>query len=116
MAKRGVQGVSAYHQLGHHSVSMVLEAGLQAFAGAILSPVNYSPTETTEACERFRRERSAFDIIFDPQLYVPTTNRGELQSWPHMPTDIDTHDPTSARWWESVVDRVIETARMFAPD
>jgi len=107
--------MSAYHQLGHHSESMVLEQSLQAFSGVILSPVNYSPAETPGQCERFRHERPHFDVVFDPQLYVPQTGRGKLQEWTHMPTDLDTHDPSSVRWWAGVVDRVIDATQPFRP-
>lgn len=108
--------MSSYHQLGHHSESMALEPTLNAFTGVILSPVNYAPAETVTQCERFRGERRDFDIVFDPQLYVPQTSRGQLQEWPHMPTDLDTHDPSSLRWWTGVVDAVIGAAGPFAPD
>lgn len=108
--------MSAYHQMGHDSESMVVEPRLGAFAGAILSPVNYSLEQTIAQCTRFRTERDNFDIIFDPQLYVPTTNRGKLQSWPHKPSDIDTADLASIVWWRRVAQNIVETCNEFRPD
>lgn len=108
--------MSAYHQMGHDSESMVLEPGLIAFAGAILSPVNYTWEQTIAQCTRFRTERSNFDIIFDPQLYAPTANRGKLQDWPHKPNDMDTADMSSIAWWRGVTQRVIDACDGFKPD
>jgi hypothetical protein len=108
--------MSAYHQMGHDSESMVLEQELNRFAGAILSPVNCAPDRMVEQCRRIRGELGKFDIIFDPQLYEPQSGRGKLPKWPYLPKDIDTADQSSMRWWQSIVDQVILAAEAFKPD
>lgn len=108
--------MSAYHQMGHDSESMVVEPGLAAFAGAILSPVNYTLEQTIAQCTRFRAERDNFDIIFDPQLYVPMANRGKLQAWPHKPNDMDTADLSSVAWWKGATRRIVDACSEFRPD
>jgi len=54
---------------------MIVEPQLNQFSGAILSPVNYSLNDTISQCARFRSAKPEIDIIFDPQLYVPSANR-----------------------------------------
>lgn len=108
--------MSAYHQMGHDSESMVLEPELIRFAGAILSPVNYAPAKMIEQCARFRDQRSSFDIIFDPQLYEPQSSRGRLPKWPYLPTDMDTADQSSLRWWQGIVDQMLLATEAFKPD
>lgn len=107
--------MSAYHQIGHDSESMVVETELNHFAGAILSPVNYSLDETIAQCVRFRQANRSIDIIFDPQLYVPSANRGQLQHWPHKPNDIDTADQSSLDWWKGTTTKIIDVCQSFKP-
>lgn len=109
--------MSAYHQLGHQSESMVLEPELHLFAGAILSPVNYSPSKTVEICKRFRNQRGdAFDILFDPQLFTLKAKHKGLAGWPHVPKDFETNDHTSLTWWTDVVKDIVATAAAFTPN
>lgn len=108
--------MSAYHQMGDKSESMALEPELAGFAGAILSPVNYAPAKMVEQCARFRAQLSKFDIIFDPQLYEPKTNRGKLPEWPYLPRDFDTADQSSLIWWQNIVDQMVLTVDVFKPD
>ena len=107
--------MSALHQLGHHSQSMVTESTLRQFGGVILSPVNYSPEETIAQCNTFRDHENLREIYFDPQLYVPLADRGKLQNWPHLPFDFDTQVSSSISWWESILDRMVAIAESFAP-
>ena len=108
--------MGAYHQLGHHSESMVLEPALGAFRGVILSPVNYGPDETREQCARFRRERPTLDLIFDPQLYVPSSNRGRLREWRHMPGDFGTADLSDVEWWRGALEEIAVACAPFGPN
>jgi len=108
--------MGAYHQLGHQATNLVLEPHLNNFAGVILSPVNFAPEKTRADCAEFRRANAACDIIFDPQMYVPSATRGELSSWRHMPGDIDTADQSSAAWWGNVTQAVIDVASDFSPN
>ena len=101
--------MSAFHQLGHHSESMVLEDGLRAYAGAILSPVNYTHDETVAQCARFREAAPDLDIWFDPQLYVPRTDRQKLREWGLAGDGFETADLTSAQWWQRLAGRRSKT-------
>lgn len=108
--------MGAYHQLGHHSESMVLEQYLAAYRGVILSPVNYGPDETAQQCARFRRDNQALDLVFDPQLYVPSSARGHLPEWRYMPGDFETADLSSVEWWRGVLEGVVAACIPFNPD
>lgn len=108
--------MSAYHQLGHHSINLVYEPGLAAYKGAILSPINYSPTETKDNCAKIRKKCEGMDIIFDPQLYVPMQARGLLPSWDYMPDDVDTEDLTTETAWLGIIDEILTAVEGFAPD
>lgn len=107
--------MSTYHQIGHDSESMIVEPQLSQFSGAILSPVNYSFNETIAQCVRFRSAKPDIDIIFDPQLYVPSANRGVLQHWPHKPNDIDTADQSSLEWWKATTIKIVNVCQSFNP-
>jgi hypothetical protein len=108
--------MSAYHQIGNHSESMILEKELSKFAGAILSPVNYAPDKTIEQCARFRKEKVQFDIVFDPQLYVPESRKGQLPAWGYFPKDFATADQSSISWWKSMVENLVAHTAPFQPD
>ncbi|MBI5636709.1 MAG: hypothetical protein HZA03_01930 [Nitrospinae bacterium] len=107
--------MSTYHQMGHNSEGMIVEPQLGQFAGAILSPVNYSLDNTVAQCARFRDVKADIDIIFDPQLYVPSADRGKLQYWPHKPNDIDTADQSSLEWWRVAIAKIIDVCKFFKP-
>lgn len=107
--------MSAYHQMGHDSESMILEPELNRFKGVILSPVNYNPGSTIDQCKRFRKERGDLDIVFDPQLYFPVSEQGKLPKWSYFPKDLDTREP-SVSAWQKIVDQVLSAAVDFSPD
>lgn len=101
----------AYHQMGHDSENLLLEAGLEAFRGMIASPVNYSESDMNLqiAGVRAAAGRNDFDVVFDPQLYYPRTERGYLRDWPYFPTDVDTGDRNSDAWWEPLANSLAST-------
>jgi hypothetical protein len=99
--------MTALHQMGHDSENLLRDQGLSAFHGAILSPVNYQLDKTLaqiKAC----REMAEFRVIFDPQLYVPNSERGQLTTWSYFPTDVDSADSTSEIWWDGVTAKLAE--------
>ncbi|MEK7315389.1 MAG: hypothetical protein AAB011_04360 [Candidatus Eisenbacteria bacterium] len=99
--------MAVYHQMGHDSENLLHHEHLDRFRGAILSPLNYRPDDVRDqAIEASRRE--GFELIFDPQLYYPSTERGCLRQWPYFPADIDTADPSADGWWTSLVDNIVE--------
>ena len=93
----------AYQQMGHHSENLLFDPDLSGFAGAVLSPVNYDESATQAQIDKCRQERPEFDVIFDPQLYYPNTERGVLDQWAYFPSDVETADLSSAEWWEDLV-------------
>lgn len=85
----------AYHQMGHHTENLVGE--VDGYAGVILSPVNSDPSAATETSQSSSQKQ--LDVVFDPQLYFPKSERGQLRKWSYFPTDFDTTDFTSESWW-----------------
>jgi hypothetical protein len=104
--------VPAYHQMGHDSENLLGETGLGAFGGMIVSPVNYSEERVAAQIAAIRGEDRGenFDVVFDPQLYSPRTERGRLREWSYFPSDVDTADRSADDWWNSLVDRMTPTA------
>lgn len=92
--------MGSFHQLGHHSVNLVADPSLAAYSGAILSPVNYAEDESK--LQVSKHQSTSFECILDPQIYVPTSNRGHLPAWTHFPSDVDTADLTSLAWWQNI--------------
>lgn len=102
-----------YQQMGHHSENLLFEPNLIGFAGAVLSPVNYDESATVDQVTRCRAELGDFDLILDPQLYYPNTERGVLADWSYFPEDVDTADLSSDGWWESTnIDLVTAVERL----
>ena len=103
--------MSTYHQMGNDTKNLIGE--LPGYAGAIASPVNDNITELMMQIDDYQTH--GFDIIFDPQLYFPRSQRGHLQEWKYFPSDVDTADISSLQWWTSVCDRLVETVGPFRP-
>jgi hypothetical protein len=108
--------VAAYHQMGHDSENLLLEPNLKQFGGAIVSPVNYTPAKVTEQVNMLREKAPHFDVLFDSQLYVPSSQRGKLTMWPYYPKDADTGDTGSLDWWKDVMKPLIESCGLIAPN
>ena len=107
--------MAAYHQLGHNSEILIFEPELSGFQGAILSPVNYDPSKTAAQVARIRKERGdAFDVVLDPQLYAPKSDRGQLSKWAHFADEVDTIDLTSIAWWKKVNGKLRTQAEQLA--
>jgi hypothetical protein len=104
----------AYHQMGHDSENLLREDGLSQFKGAILSPVNYDIGKITAQIE-WSRGRNGFETIFDPQLYVPNSERGRLREWPYIPADVDTADLADDAWWTRVLNALVEVCAEIGP-
>jgi hypothetical protein len=107
--------MSAYLQMGHDSENLVGVGGLEGFAGLVLSPVNRSEGDLMEHVREFR-EKGQFDIILDPQLYCPQSERGQLLNHRYFPQDLDTADPTSENWWRELVKKLVAEAEELAVD
>ncbi len=94
--------MSSYFQMGHNTENLVGETDLDEFNGIILSPLNREPIELEENISEFR-QKGSYNIILDPQLYFPLSERGKLQQQPYFPSDFDTADHFSISWWEGVL-------------
>src|SRR4051812_34979492 len=101
--------MGAYQQMGHQSQNLLTDVDLASYSGIVASPVNYGESELTThiATARFRR---GFDVVFDPQLYVPSTDRGQLKTWKYFPADVDTADVASDAWWLKMVTEIVAAA------
>jgi len=100
----------AYHQIGHHSENLLFEAPLSTYAGAVLSPVNYTQLEVVQTIEKIKGTRPDFEFIFDPQLYYPKSAREILRNWSYFPNDVDTIDLANSDWWNQLASNVAQTA------
>jgi hypothetical protein len=99
------------HQMGHHSENLLFVPELAGYAGAILSPTNNTPAEMMRRITDRRNELPAgFQLLFDPQLYYPSTERGVLDSWSYFPSDVDTADLSSHGWWQGIIERLCDDA------
>lgn len=90
--------MAAYLQMGDNTENLVGARDLDEFQGIVLSPVNRRSIELQQDVVTFRR-KGDFDIVIDPQLYVPGSERGCLSDQSYFPKDIDTADPASDQWW-----------------
>jgi hypothetical protein len=97
--------MAAYLQMGSDTENLVGETDLAEFHGIVLSPVNRHSPELAQDIASFRNKGN-FHIVFDPQLYVPNSNRGCLPQQTYFPSDLDTADLSSEGWWASLVTKL----------
>lgn len=100
--------------MGHDSENLLWTDGLDQYRGAILSPVNYGQDKTA-AQVGWARDRGGFETIFDPQLYVPNSERGCLREWTYFPDDVDTADLASDTWWERLLNTLVDVCTTMRP-
>ncbi len=105
--------MAAYFQMGHHAENLVGEKDLAEYKGIVLSPVNRDPT-TLESDILGFRDSGKYDIVLDPQLYFPDSERGCLPEQPYFPHDLDSADISSETWWSDVVGKVSEFAKKLS--
>lgn len=101
--------MTAYFQMGHHSENLIGETDLGNYRGIVLSPINRLPSELSGDVSRFC-SLDDYDIVFDPQLYYPNSERGKLHDHPYFPSDFDTVDLSSLPWWDRLVGELAEHA------
>jgi hypothetical protein len=107
--------MSAYHQMGHGSENLLWTEQLAQYSGATLSPVNYDQGKVAAQIE-WASEQNDFETIFDPQLYVPNSERGCLREWPYFPNDVDTADLTSDAWWNGILSSLVDVCATIRPN
>lgn len=105
--------MTVFQQMGHHAENLLDEETLCDYAGAVLSPVNYTEPETIAQISRLQVPGN-FDFVFDPQFYFPETNRGVLREWSYFPADVDTADQSSVPWWKQRVTDIVDTAKRLS--
>lgn len=101
--------------MGHDTENLVGERDLEEYSGIILSPVNREPENLALYINRFR-ELGEFDIVFDPQLYVPKSKQGYLNKYDYYPKDLETSDVSSLSWWNGVLDALAEYLKIIEVD
>ncbi len=106
--------MSAYHQMGHQTDKYFLDADLANY-GLILSPVNYAFDELKNKTVIAQARRRA-DVIFDPQMYIPSVGRGCLPQWSYYPSDLETADLSRVAWWSPTNEKLIECAKQLSVD
>ncbi|HKQ08326.1 MAG TPA: hypothetical protein VJ464_24590 [Blastocatellia bacterium] len=97
--------MAAYFQMGDRTENLVGETDLDDFTGIILSPINRKPEQLLKDVSTFQNKdkyKIDYDIILDPQLYVPRGNRGHLPEYTYFPTMFDTLDSSTASYWEKL--------------
>ncbi|WP_175813108.1 hypothetical protein [Burkholderia contaminans] len=105
--------MGVYHQMGHDSWNLIDRPELQRYSGLILSPVNNSQIEVSDRLDQLGFTRNLIDIILDPQLYKPRSDRGKLATWPYFPNDLDSADLTKVSWWVQRGETLIKCARQL---
>ena len=101
--------------MGNDSENLLWEQHLGRYRGAILSPVNYDSTAVRSQIAR-TKDIGSFQTIFDPQLYLPSSDRGCLPEWDYFPKDFDTADPSSEKWWDGVAADFASSAVSLRPN
>lgn len=91
-----------YHQMGHHSDSLLRDPQLNSFKGAILSPVNEDRESILKIINRYRNNPD-FETIFDPQIYYPRTPRERLRTWEYFPSNYSTLDYSTDAGWQTLM-------------
>ena len=108
--------MAVLHQMGHHSNNLIDLPEMSAYVGAIFSPINCTESEASEQINKVRNSKTDFEIILDPQMYVPASQRGKLKKWPYFPKDVDSADLDSPAWWEELNKKLAAACRNVKAD
>jgi hypothetical protein len=60
------------------------------------------------------KAQKKYDIVFDPQLYLPKSERGYLREYDYFPDDFDSADLTSMSWWDEMTTAIAALAGSLA--
>jgi len=105
----------AFLQMGHDSMNLIGEDDLDSFKGIILSPVNEVSHSLSQSVNSIRGKGS-YEVVFDPQLYFPRSQRGHLIEYPYFPNDLDTADLSSEYWWKERVNNLADYTSQLGVD
>jgi len=100
--------------MGHDSQNLLSRKNLSRYKGAVLSPVNYTEEKVVGQIKEHANDR--FEMIFDPQLYYPNSERGKLPEWSYFPNDFDTADQDSLAWWQNIIADLVVTVKRICPN
>lgn len=101
--------MGSYLQMGHQTENLVGETDLDNFDGIVLSPLNRLPDELKIDIPTYRKVKN-FDIVLDPQLYYPKTPKNKIREHPYFPSDFDSSDHSSLKWWEQINNNLMDYA------
>lgn len=101
--------------MGHDSENLVGVPGLDGFAGLILSPVNRAEGELSKHITNFRK-KGKYELVLDPQLYCPKSERGQLPNHRYFPNDLDTADINSPKWWQKLIAKLVDEGNHLKVD
>jgi len=76
-------GINVYHQCGHNTIWNIDSYEEGVGDGLILSPVHYSLSSTERLKDKIKN-----NSIFDPQYYLPNSQKAKLKSYPFFPETI----------------------------
>ncbi len=102
--------MAAYHQMGDKSWNLISMPELASFGGVILSPVNCNPEDSAHNLKGLGERLKTLDIVLDPQMYKPASDRGRLPDWKHITKDFETADLGDLGWWEGRCQLLVEAA------
>lgn len=91
--------MASYLQLGHESWSLLEEPDGGNFSGVVLSPVNDALAYVEDRLRRLGKARDQLEVILDPQLYNPATEKGQLGEWPYYTSEFETANHQDQEWW-----------------
>lgn len=90
--------MGSYLQMGHHSENLLQDPACAKYSGVILSPVNRPPQEMAK--DLIDYHDNFLSVVFDPQLYCPTSEKGNLPKWGYFPDPgFDSSDLSQVGWW-----------------
>ncbi len=104
--------MGCYHQMGHECWNLISVESLRQYSGAILSPADND--EAGMASQISKTNRKNFEMIFDPQMYFPKSDKGCLQEWEYFPEDVETQDLSDYAWWDEVLDDLKQVVERLA--
>ncbi|MDQ7792889.1 MAG: hypothetical protein RDU89_00555 [bacterium] len=105
-----MNAMGAYMQMGHHTENLVGERGLEEFVGIVLSPINREYGSLQGDVQVFRNKGIA-DIVLDPQLYFPRTERERIRALPYFPDNYDSANSHNLGWWKRINTKLAQCAK-----
>lgn len=108
--------MAAYLQQGDRSWGLLEDPEIGGYAGLIVSPVNDGPDAVRSGLARLKEQRDNLEVVLDPQLYNPSSEKGRLSEWPYYPADFETSDHGDPNWWVARGRGVVDAASELGID